>query len=87
MLEAPQFITVKEAARTLRVTANTIYIALRNGNGPPHINAGGVIRIPFDDFQKWLKNGGTKSPISRGAPGRRDPRKNSRNKRKTPCTA
>jgi hypothetical protein len=66
MAESPEFLTVKEAAHKLRVHINHFYICLKDGRGPPHINSLGVIRIPADEFQKWVKKGGTKTAIKRG---------------------
>ena len=56
------YVSIKEAARHLRVSPNFMYKHIQDGTGPPMIRFGTkLIRIPLDGLMEWFNQ-----------PGRRD---------------
>jgi len=54
-MDSVAFLTVKEAARYLRINANTFYIWMRQKDGPPVIKLHhSRARIPKAAFLKWV---------------------------------
>jgi excisionase family DNA binding protein len=53
----PAWISVKEAAKRCDVSASWIYrqISNKTENAPPHFWMGGLLRIPAEGFETWLK--------------------------------
>lgn len=48
-------LTVDEAREVLRIGRNVMYELIKNQD-VPHIKIGKQIRIPSDEFMKWIKS-------------------------------
>ena len=66
-MDSVSFLTVKEAARYLRVSANTFYIWTRQKDGPPVIKLRSRARIPKEAFLKWVNSQQVKQGVRKRA--------------------
>jgi hypothetical protein len=55
-IDSVEFLTVKEAARLLRIDANVFCIWMRKKGGPPVAKLShSCARIPKEAFMKWIE--------------------------------
>lgn len=62
--KAPTTLTVVEAAKLLNIDRNTLYSALKRGDGPPVRRLGRAFRIDRDALLEWFRAGDT-APLRR----------------------
>ena len=55
MPDDEKFFTTQEVARFLRVTVRTLERWRSEGEGPPIITMGGLIRYRSDDLDAWIE--------------------------------
>jgi len=56
-IDSVEFLTIKEAARLLRISTNVFCIWMRKKGGPPVVKLShSCARIPKGAFLKWLDN-------------------------------
>lgn len=69
MNEAPELLTVTEAARLLRIGRNTAYSLVARGV-IPHVRLGHLIRVPRASLEGWLTGAGApKNPEAEALDG------------------
>jgi len=56
MGEPTTYLSVREVARRLGVSANTLFAWRKDGSGPPWLKLGKIIRYPSNKFDDWLKS-------------------------------
>lgn len=52
-IEQPQFLTLREVAKTIQVSRTTAYTLVKQGR-LPSVRIGGQIRFPRSAFEAWL---------------------------------
>lgn len=52
------FISVKEAAATIRMSKEYLYQLIRRKKGPPVRRFGRTIRVPINEFMTWARKFG-----------------------------
>jgi excisionase family DNA binding protein len=56
-----EYLTVPEIASRLRVTRQAIYQRVRRGDFGTVVRIGSAMRIPAEDFERWLEEHTTKA--------------------------
>ena len=52
----PEFLTTKEAATLLRLSAGTLNKLRCYGGGPRFLKLGGAVRYKLDDLRAWIED-------------------------------
>lgn len=64
-MKPPSLMTIREVMEAAKISRTTLYWQIKKGNLLA-VNVGGRVRIPVDEFRKWIKSLKTESKAIKG---------------------